>query len=91
MLINFNLTLTWWLGNILWSSRSSDMPATDIVKIEPLTAKPACFELNDLLQMQVEFALIKSVSQSKTLAAMLFIGITFFSAFGLFLLHMAPS
>lgn len=91
MLINFNLTLTWWLGNILWSSRSSDMPITDIVKVEQPTAKPACFELNDLLQMQTEFALIKSVSQSKTLAVMLFIGVTFFSAFGVFLFHMAPS
>ena len=91
MLINFNLTLTWWLGNILWSSRSRDMPTTDIVKVEQLTAKPASFELNDLLEMQTEFALIKSVSQSKTLAAMLFIGMTFFSAFGLLLLYMTPS
>lgn len=91
MLINFNLTLTWWLGNISLSSRSSDMPTTDIVKVEQLTAKPASFELNDLLEMQTEFALIKSVSQSKTLAAMLFIGVTFFSAFGVFLFHMAPS
>ena len=91
MLINFNLTSTWWLGNILWSSRSRDMPTTDIVKVEQLTAKPASFELNDLLEMQTEFALIKSVSQSKTLAAMLFIGMTFFSAFGLLLLYMTPS
>ncbi|ACJ27695.1 hypothetical protein swp_0887 [Shewanella piezotolerans WP3] len=67
------------------------MPTTDKGKKELLTSKYASFELNDLLEMQTEFALIESVSQSKTLTAMLCIGIAFFSAFGLFLLHMAPS
>ncbi|MCL1092903.1 hypothetical protein [Shewanella kaireitica] len=67
------------------------MPININETADKFAVKQNGFELTDLLEMQTEFALIKSASQSKMLTAMLCIGVAFFSAFGLFLLHMAPS
>ena len=43
----------------------------------------------DLIKMQTEFALIESMLRSKTLSAMVLVGVVFFAAFGYFLYRIA--
>lgn len=43
----------------------------------------------ELIKMQTEFALIESMLRSKTLSAMVLVGVVSFAAFGYFLYRMA--
>jgi hypothetical protein len=49
------------------------------------------FEPLDLLRMQTEFALLKSMTQSKTLTAMVIIGVTAYSGFIYWVVKMASA
>ncbi|PRO72200.1 hypothetical protein C6Y40_18665 [Alteromonas alba] len=46
-------------------------------------------DLHELVKMQTEFALIESMLRSKTLSAMVLVGVVLFEAFGYFLYRMA--
>jgi len=46
-------------------------------------------DLHELVKMQTEFALIESMLRSKTLSAMVLVGVVLFAAFGYFLYRMA--
>lgn len=46
-------------------------------------------DLHELIKMQTEFALIESMLRSKTLSAMVLVGVVLFAAFGYFLYRMA--
>ncbi|MGB0893393.1 MAG: hypothetical protein ACPGUD_03230 [Parashewanella sp.] len=43
----------------------------------------------DLISMQTEVALLSSMTRSKTLTAMVLVGLALFGSFVLFLMHMA--
>ena len=43
----------------------------------------------ELIKIQTEFALIESMLRSKTLSAMVLVGVVLFAAFGYFLFRMA--
>lgn len=43
----------------------------------------------ELIKMQTEFALIESMLRSKTLSAMVLVGVVLFAAFGYFLFRVA--
>lgn len=46
-------------------------------------------DLHELVNMQIEFALIESMLRSKTLSAMVLVGVALFAGFGYFLYRMA--